>query len=254
MRVGGQRLACFGAVTSPPRSLSPPFLPREVARAPPSRRIMGGACVGGPSSSPNSLASAVWVVTCAAACVGAGAVAVAGCAHGSATGRGRWPFDAMLLRRDGGNREVPPGGWAAPEDHERVLRSVIRAAWPDRGPTWPAFLEGGAVLRITDADANNWLPRALGASSSPWWSPGWSSSTTRTPPPPGGGPDPPEGPGPCRSPGPRGRAPSAPCAAKIYGGDLRSGKTISVFLFSSDASFSSFQLILSTLSSDTRDQ
>ena len=53
------------------------------------------------------------------------------------------------------------GGWAAPEDHERVLRSVIGAAWPDREPTWPAFLKGGAVLRITDADANNWLPWAL---------------------------------------------------------------------------------------------
>ena len=71
------------------------------------------------------------------------------------------PFDAVLLRRDGGNREVPPGGRAAPEDHERVLRTVIWAAWPDREPTRPAFLEGGAVLRITDADANNWLPRAL---------------------------------------------------------------------------------------------
>ena len=47
------------------------------------------------------------------------------------------PFDAVLLRRDEGNREAPPGGWAAPEDHERVLRSVIRAAWPDREPTWP---------------------------------------------------------------------------------------------------------------------
>ena len=47
------------------------------------------------------------------------------------------------------------GGRAASEDHERVLRSVIRAAWPDREPTWPAFLEGGAVLCITDADANN---------------------------------------------------------------------------------------------------
>ena len=78
------------------------------------------------------------------------------------------PFDAMLLRRDGGNREVPPGGWAAPEDHERFLRSVIRAAWPDRGPTWPAFLEGGAVLRITDADTNNWLPRALHSALTPW--------------------------------------------------------------------------------------
>ena len=71
------------------------------------------------------------------------------------------PFDAVLLRRDGGNREVPPGGWVAREDHERVLRAMIRAGWPDREPTWPAFLEGGAVLRVTDAEANNWLPRAL---------------------------------------------------------------------------------------------
>ena len=78
------------------------------------------------------------------------------------------PFDAVLLRRDGGNREVPPGGRAAPEDHERVLRSVIRAAWPDWEPTWPAFLEGGAVLRITDADANNWLPRALRSALAHW--------------------------------------------------------------------------------------
>ena len=78
------------------------------------------------------------------------------------------PFDAVLLRRDGGNREVPPGGWAAPEDHERVLRSVIWVAWPDREPTWPAFLEGGAVLRITDADANNWLPRALRSALAHW--------------------------------------------------------------------------------------
>ena len=88
------------------------------------------------------------------------------------------PFDAVLLRRDRGNREVPPGGRAAAEDQERVLRSVIRAAWPDRGPTWRAFLEGGAVLRITDADANNWLPRALRSALAHWryrW---------RNPPPP----------------------------------------------------------------------
>ena len=78
------------------------------------------------------------------------------------------PFDAVLLRRDVGKREVPPWGWAAPEDHERVLRAVIRAAWPDREPTWPGFLEGGSVLRITDADANNWLPRALRNALTHW--------------------------------------------------------------------------------------
>ena len=89
MRVSGQRFAGCGAVGSPPRSLSPPSLPREVARAPPSRRIVGGAWVGGPSSPPHFLVSAVWAVTCAAACVGAGAVAAAGCAGGSASGRGR---------------------------------------------------------------------------------------------------------------------------------------------------------------------
>ena len=61
-----------------------------------------------------------------------------------------------------------PGGWAAPEDHERVLRAVIRAAWPNREPTWPAFLEGGAGLRITDADADNLLPRALRNASTQW--------------------------------------------------------------------------------------
>ena len=87
-------------------------------------------------------------------------------------------FDAVLLRRDGGNREVPPGLWTAPEDHERVLWSVIWAAWPHRGPTWPAFLEGGAVLRITDADANNWLPRALRSALAHW------RYRRRNPPPP----------------------------------------------------------------------
>ena len=89
VRVSGQRLAGCGAVGSPPRSLSPPSLPWEVARVPPSRRIVGGAWVGGPSSPPHFLAAAVRAVTCAAACVGAGAVAAASCAGGSASGRGR---------------------------------------------------------------------------------------------------------------------------------------------------------------------
>ena len=80
---------------------------------------------------------------------------------GTTRGMRNRPFDAVLLWRDGGNREMPQGGWAAPEDHRRVLRAVIRAAWPDREPTWPAFPEGGAVPRITNADANNWLPRVL---------------------------------------------------------------------------------------------
>ena len=98
--------------------------------------------------------------------------------QGTTRGLRNRPFDAVLLRRDGGNREVPPGGWAAPEDHERVLRSVIRAVWTDREPTWPAFLEGGAVLRITNADANYWLPRALRSALAHW------RYRRRNPPPP----------------------------------------------------------------------
>ena len=92
VRVSGQRS---------PRSLSPPPLSREVARAPASRRNVGGAWVGGPSSPPHFLASAVWAVTCAAACVGAGASAAAGCAGGSASGRGRCarPGGASCWRR-----------------------------------------------------------------------------------------------------------------------------------------------------------
>ena len=75
---------------------------------------------------------------------------------------------AVLLQRDGGNQEAPPGGQAAPEDHERVLRAVIRTAWPDREPTWPAVLKGVVVLRITNADTNNWLPRGLRNALTHW--------------------------------------------------------------------------------------
>ena len=45
---------------------------------------------------------------------------------------------------------------------------MTRAPWPDREPAWPSFLEGGAVLRITDADANNWLGLALRNALTQW--------------------------------------------------------------------------------------
>ena len=77
---------------------------------------------------------------------------------GTTRGLRNRPFEAVLLRRDGGNREVPTGGGLAREEHGRVLRAVIRAGWPDRWPQWPAFLDGGEVLRVTDAEANVWLP------------------------------------------------------------------------------------------------
>ena len=102
---------------------------------------------------------------------------------GTTRGMRNRPFDAMLLRRYGGNREVPTGGWAGLEDHERVLRAVIRATWPDREPTWPAFLDGGAVLRITDADANNWLPPGLGQRPHPLALPPAEPATATAPTP-----------------------------------------------------------------------
>ena len=92
VRVSGQWLAGCGAAGSPPRSLSPHSLPREVARPRTSCHTVGGAWVGGPSPPPppKSPVPAVWAFTCAAACVGAGAAAAAGCAAGSASGRGRY--------------------------------------------------------------------------------------------------------------------------------------------------------------------
>ena len=89
VRVSGQWLAGCGAAGSPPRSLSPHSLPREVARPLASCRTVEGAWAGGPSPPPNSPVPAVWAFTCAAACVGAGAAAAAACAGGSASGRGR---------------------------------------------------------------------------------------------------------------------------------------------------------------------
>ena len=50
VRVSGQRLVGCGAVGPPSRSLSPPSLPREVARAPQSGCTVEGAWVGGPGS------------------------------------------------------------------------------------------------------------------------------------------------------------------------------------------------------------
>ena len=93
----GQRSAVSGLRGSGPplRSLSPPSLPREVARASPSRCIVGGAWAGGmapPGGAsrgtvpPQSPAPVVWAVTCVAACVGVGAAAVAGFAGGSTSG------------------------------------------------------------------------------------------------------------------------------------------------------------------------
>ena len=65
----------------------------------------------------------------------------------------------------------------AHDHHKKVLPAVIRAGWPDREPGWPAFLEGEAVLCVTDAEANVWLPRALRAALIHW---GYSP---RNPPP-----------------------------------------------------------------------
>ena len=101
-----------------------------------------------------------------------------GACSGTTRGMRNRVFDAVLLRRDGGNRDVPLGGWAASEDHKRVLQAVIRAAWPDREPACPVFLEGGAVPRITDADARNWLSRALCNALTNW------RYRRRNPPPP----------------------------------------------------------------------
>ena len=87
---------------------------------------------------------------------------------GTSRGLRNRPFNAVLLQRDGRSRWVPRGGWVAQEDHERVIRAIIWVGWPDRGPTWLPFLEGGAVPRVMDAEAKNWLPQALRTALTHW--------------------------------------------------------------------------------------
>ena len=89
VRVSGQWLAGCGAAGSCPRSWSPHSLPQEVARPCTSCHTVGGG-VGQGAHPPPPCVPAVWAFTCAAACVGAGAAAAAGCAGDSASGRGRY--------------------------------------------------------------------------------------------------------------------------------------------------------------------
>ena len=84
--------------SGPPLAVVAPALPPTGGGAPPSRCTVGRTWVGGPGSAgggrpaalspPHCLAPAVWAVTCVAACVGIGAVAVAGFAGSSASGSG----------------------------------------------------------------------------------------------------------------------------------------------------------------------
>ena len=101
VRVSGQRLVNCGAVGPPSRSLPPPFLPREVALRPSVALYrekgvgrgawlrQGGAprgTVPPPLFRARRLGRRGVVVTCVAACVRVGAVAVAGSAGGRASG------------------------------------------------------------------------------------------------------------------------------------------------------------------------
>ena len=61
-----------------------------------------------------------------------------------------------------------PGGVGGPRGPREGPQVSDPGGVARQGPTWPAFLEGGAVLRITDADANNWLPRALRSALAHW--------------------------------------------------------------------------------------
>ena len=102
---------------------------------------------------------------------------------GTTRGMRNRPFNAVLLQRDCRNQEVPQGRLVAQEDDQRVLRAVIRAGWPNREQTWPTFLEGGAVLRVTHAETNNWLPWAL-RTALIHWRYRWRNQPPQQPQPP----------------------------------------------------------------------
>ena len=71
-----------------------------------------------------------------------------------------------------------PGGLGSPRGPRKGPQVSYLGGVANREPTWPAFLEGGAVLRVTEADANNWLPRALRSALAHW------RYRRRNPPPP----------------------------------------------------------------------
>ena len=56
----------------------------------------------------------------------------------------------------------------AHEDYERVLRAVIRAGMTRQGADVASFPGEGAVLGVTDAEANNLLPWALHTTLAHW--------------------------------------------------------------------------------------
>ena len=80
-------------------------------------------------------------------------------------------------------RRYPPGGMGGPGGPREGPRSVIRAAWPDSQPTWPAFQEGKAVLRITDADLKQLAVPGL-AQRPHALAPPWAKPATATAPDP----------------------------------------------------------------------
>ena len=95
--------------------------------------------------------------------------------------RNRW-FNAVLLWRREENPYVPFGGRVALEDHKASSRPFFVRASPTKRPGCPALPEGGVVLRVTDAEANVWLPRALRTTLIHW------RYCPRNPPPPQPGP------------------------------------------------------------------
>ena len=144
-------------------------------------------------------------------------------ARGAEGSRGNWARDWDAVPDPPGGRGPPPGDggvwvaelrhlrnhqgveepalrWRAPPDGQGEPGSAPGVAggprgprkgppgpdlggWPDREPKSPAFLEGGAVLRVTDAEANNWLPWALRTALTHWRY-RWRSATPRQPQPP----------------------------------------------------------------------
>ena len=69
-------------------------------------------------------------------------------------GQGQPGSDPRGVGDPGGPREGPPG-----RDSGGMAR---------QGADVAGFPGGGAVLRITDAEANNWLPRALRTALTHW--------------------------------------------------------------------------------------
>ena len=96
---------------------------------------------------------------------------------GTTRGLRNQPFDAVLLWRHVGKQEPPPGGRTGSGGPRKCPPGLDLGGIARSGAGMTGFPGRQGVLRVTNAEANVWLPRALRTAFGHW------RYCPRTPPP-----------------------------------------------------------------------